>query len=135
MPGYNFGKIGSLVRKMMDTDTMDIFRRTETINSDGTFGETMPDGALYQDVPCHIVFNSSDNPDPDSIDVKPIIISITIHCGVDTDLQNNDYIQAKKLDARGNVLEVYAGVIGFPTLHQSGQSAVMVVSKSGLEME
>ena len=135
MGGFNFGVIGNIVRNAMDTDRMDIGRRIEIENPDGSLGETMPDEPIYTDMPCHISFNSHDNPDPLSVDTKPIIVSITIHCSTDIDLQNNDYIYAKKLKSDGTVMETYAGVIGFPQFDQSGQSVIMTVSKSGLDAE
>jgi len=121
--------MGSIIGEYMDTDLMDIGRRISIIDPEtGITGETKPEDPIYRNVKCHIEFNSPDNPDPQSIDIMPKIISITIHCHIDIDLQNNDFIVAKKCDAKGEVLAVYKGIIGNPIMNQSRQSAILGIS-------
>ena len=124
MNKVNFEVIGDAMRAF-DTDKMDIIRRMEIINPDGTTGETSSDTPVYKDVPCHISFVTADNPNPETIDTKPVIVGLQINCGLEVDLQNNDYIIAYKLSDSGEVLETYKGTIGFPTTTQSRKSAQM----------
>ena len=69
MSGFNFGQISDVVSNVMDSDFIDIKR-----DSGGKLEE------VYSNVPCHLAFNSTDNPDPNSVDTKPIIQSINVHC-------------------------------------------------------
>lgn len=126
MEKINFEPIGDAMTAF-DTDKMDIGRRQLIINPDGTTGEVEPTTPLYSDVPCHISFNSIDNPNPNTAPTRPIIEALTINCPVDIDLQNGDYITAYKLAYNGNVLETYTGVIGEPSTSMSRKSATMQV--------
>lgn len=121
----NFGKIGKYFTAF-DTDLMNIGRRTEILNPDGTTGETNPDIPIYTDVPCHVSFVTADNSNPDSVDTQPIITGLQINCELSVDIQKGDYITAKKMANDGvTVLETYSGVIGFPVVAQSRKSAQM----------
>ena len=124
MNKINFERIGEAMR-LFDTDRMDIYRRMEITNPDGTTGETDLTNPIYKDVPCHIAFNTADNPDPNTVDTEPIIVGIQINCGLEVDLQKDDYIKAYKLSNNGDVLETYTGIIGFPTTDQARKSAQM----------
>lgn len=124
MDKINFEPIGEAL-KLFDTDKIDISRKMEIQNPDGTTGETVIDTPIYKDVYCHIAFITSDNPDTKTSDSKPIIVGIEINCSLDIDLQNGDYITAKKLSNNGEVLEIYKGIIGEPTVSQSRKSAQM----------
>ena len=124
MDKVNFGMISEALQ-IMDTDKMDISRKTPIKNPDGTTGETSNIEPFYKDVPCHISFKTADNPDSGTIDIEPIITGVQINCSLDVDLQKDDYITAYKLDANGNILETYTGIIGFPTVTQSRKSALM----------
>lgn len=111
--------------EILDTDEMDIGRRTTIQNPDGTTGQTNPNDALYKKIPCHISFQKADNPDSGTVDIEPVITGVQINCSLDVDIQKDDYITARKLDSKGNVLETYKGIIGFPTVTQSRKSALM----------
>lgn len=124
MQKINFEPIGDAMR-VFDTDTMTIYRRMEIENPDGTSGETTQLVPMYNDVPCHIDFISADNPDGATAATQPIIIGIRLHCGLEVDLQNGDYVVASKLANNGDVLEEYKGLIGEPTVTQSRKSAEM----------
>ena len=126
MEKVNFEPIGEAMQAF-DTDKMDIGRRTEIVNPDGTTGETSSDIPIYTDVPCHISINNVDNPDPNTAETRPIIQALTINCSLDVDLQRGDYITAYKLAYNGTVIETYRGVIGDPTSSMSRKSAIMQV--------
>lgn len=125
MKKINFEPIGK-VMQMFDTDLIDIIRKMEIQNPDGTTGETSSDKPLYSKIACHISFLSSDNPDANTADTRPIIIGLQINCPVDVDLQNGDTVIAYKMADDGTtVLEKYKGIIGEPTVTQSRKSAEM----------
>lgn len=129
MAGFNFGRIGEIVGNVMDTDKIDIGRSMTITNPDGSTGVTDPREPIYTDVPCHIDFRTADNPNPAAVDVSPTIISITIHCAVDVDLQAGDFVYAKKCDYAGEVLETYTGAVGFNTVHQSRKSVQLAMRR------
>lgn len=125
MQKVNFEPIGKAMQ-MFDTDLIDINRRMEIVNPDGTTGETGVDTPLYSKVACHVAFISADNPDSATSQTKPIIVGLQINCSLDVDLQNGDYITAYKMANDGKtVLETYKGIIGEPTVSQSRKSAEM----------
>lgn len=126
MNKINFEPIGEAM-KAFDTDKMDIGRRIEIENPDGTTGETTPEQPIYTNVPCHISFSNVDNPDPNTAETRPIIKSLTINCSVDIDLQNGDLVTAYKLANDGTVIESYTGTIGEPTTSMSRKTADMEV--------
>lgn len=126
MNKINFEPIGEAMQAF-DTDKIDIARRTEIVNPDGTTGETGIDTPLYTDIPCHISFKQIDNPDPNTAETRPIIKALTINCPLNVDLQNGDFITAYKLANDGSVIETYSGVIGEPSSSMSRKSASMEV--------
>ena len=115
---------------IFDTDKIDIGRRMEITNPDGSTGETLPEEPIYTDVPCNISFKEIDNPDSETFSTKPIIIALQINCDLKVDLQNNDYVTAKKCDSQGNVLQTYKGNIGHPAVDQNRLWAVMDIRES-----
>lgn len=117
MSGFDFGQIGDVLSNFMDSDFIDIKR-----DSSGKLEE------VYSNTPCHLAFNSTDNPDPTSVDTKPIIQSITIHCANWVDIQNNDFIVGKRMDSQGNLLKVYSGRCGNPIVSQGRQKVLMSMS-------
>lgn len=129
MKKINFEPIGEAL-KAFDTDLISISRKMEIQNPDGTTGETDINTPIYKNVACHVAFVTADNPDTKTSDTKPIIVGLQINCPLEVDLQNGDYIVAKKMSDSGEVLEIYKGVIGEPTVSQSRKSAEMKMETS-----
>lgn len=125
MNKVNFEVIGKAL-KVFDTDLINIGRRETIQNPDGTTGETNPQEPLYTDIPCHISFVSADNANATPEDSVPVITGLQINCDLSVDIQNGDYITAKKMANDGTtVLETYYGVVGFPEVTQSRKSVLM----------
>ena len=122
MSGFNFGQIDNIMSELFDTDYIDIKRDV---------GSELQE--VYSNIPCHIAFNSSDNPNPDTVDVKPIIQSINIHMGNWVDIRNNDFIVAKRMDNNGNILIVYSGRCGNPVVSQGRKKVVMSMNSTDSE--
>ena len=122
MSGFNFGQIGNIISELFDTDYVDIKRDTS-----GQLQE------IYSNILCHIAFTSTDNPNPETVDIKPIIQSLTIHFPLWVDVKNNDFIIAKRMDNNGNLLAVYSGRCGNPIVSQGRQK--VLVTMSGTESE
>lgn len=111
---FNFGVIGDIFSKMFDSDYIDIKR-----NVSGQVKE------LYTNIPCHIAYNSTDNPNPTSSDIRPIIQSITVHLSNWVDVQNDDFIVAKKMNNENKILAIYNGRCGNPIVSQGRKKFVM----------
>ena len=129
MNKINFEPVGEAM-KMFDTDKMDIGRRTEAENPDGTSGETSPDIPLYRDVACHISFANIDNPDPNTAETRPVNKLLIINCPVEVDIQNGDLITAYRLNDKGEALEKYVGVIGEPSTSMNRKKAEMSIREN-----
>lgn len=115
----DFTQISEPVSNALDTDYIDIYRQID---------ESPERDLLYSNVKCHIAIKTTDNPNPENVDVQPIITSLRIHCGTWVDLKNNDYVIAKKCDLHSNVLHYYSGIIGEPAVSMSRQSVNMEMS-------
>lgn len=114
MAGFDFSQIGDIISQCMDSDYIDIKRDVT--------GSLME---IYSNIPCHIEFMTSDNPDPYTVDIKPKIQSLNIHLPIWVDVKNNDYIVAKKMSNDNKVLEVYSGRCGNPMLNQSRKNIII----------
>lgn len=114
MNGFNFGRIGDIISKVMDTDYIDIRRDIE--------GQLVE---VYSNIPCHIAYVSIDNPNAETVDIKPIIQGITIHFPLWVDVRNNDFIIAKKVDVDGAMGGVYSGRCGNPVVSQGRKKVLM----------
>lgn len=119
MNKVDFTQLSEPINNALDTDYIDIYRQ---------INETPERDLLYSNVKCHIAIKTTDNPNPENVDVQPIITSLRIHCGTWVDLKNNDYIIAKKCDLNSNVLHYYSGIIGEPAVSMARQSVNMIMS-------
>ena len=119
---FDFGRIGKAIARIMDSDYIDIKR-----DVNGKLQE------IYTNIPCHVSYASTDNPDPTSVDVKPIIQSISVHLQNWVDIQNNDFLVAKKIDSEGNIAAVYSGRCGNPVVSQGRKKVSMQMN--GTEAE
>lgn len=115
----DFTKLTNPISKAFDSDFMDIYRNVDL---------SPERELLYENVPCHIAIKTTDNADPNSVDVQPIITSLAIHCNTYVDIKNNDYIVVKKTDTKGNPLHYYSGIIGEPAVSMARQSVNMQMS-------
>lgn len=110
----DFGKIGDIASKAFDSDFIDIKR-----DISGKLQE------VYSNIPCHVAYASTDNPDPKTVDVKPIIQSITVHLQNWVDIRNNDFIVAKKIGSDGSIVATYSGRCGNPVVSQGRKKVAM----------
>lgn len=114
MKGFDFGQIGEIVSDVMDSDYVDIKR-----NVAGSLIE------VYSNISCHIAYISVDNPDPNSVDIKPISQGLTIHIPLWVDVRNDDFIIAKKMDSNGNIVGIYSGRCGNQVVSQGRKKVMM----------
>lgn len=114
MKGFNFQQIADTITQYVDTDYIDIKR-----NIDGVLTE------VYSNVLCHIAYKQIDNPNPETVDINPIIQTLTIHCMNYVDIRNEDFIIAKKTDIDGNIIAVYKGRCGNPSVSQGRKKVVV----------
>ena len=117
--GIDFTQLASPISQAFDTDFMDVYRQVE--------GSPERD-LIIINAPCHIAIKTTDNADPTSVDVQPIITSLRLHFDNSIKVKNNDYIIAKKCDTKGNVLHYYSGIVGEPAVSMARQSVNMQMS-------
>ena len=129
MAGFNFGSIAATVNRYMDTDAIDICRAELITLPDGSISVSDANTPLYADVPCHVSFGAIDSPDVAEPGADPVLILVTINCAVNVDLQNKDYIRARKLSHDGSVFETYVGTVGMPVTDQARKSATMLARR------
>lgn len=123
MSRFDFSSIGDIISELFDSDFIDIKR-----DVNGKLTE------VYSNISCHIAYNSTDNPNPNSVDIKPIIQSINIHLPNWVDIRNNDYIIAKKMNGDGTqILGTYNGRCGNPVISQARKKVVMNMQGTDIE--
>jgi len=122
MSGFNFGQIGNIMSELFDSDYVDIKR-----DADGKLQE------VYSNILCHVAYSSTDNPNPETVDIKPIIQSLTVHFPLWVDIRNNDFIIAKKMSHDGTLLAVYSGRCGNPIVSQGRQKVLVAMSATHSE--
>jgi len=130
MTGFNFGQIADIISETMDTDLIDIGRRMEVVNPDGSIGETRPEVPIYKGIKCNLEPRQIDNPNPSTSDTMPVNTVIIIHCPLWVDLQNGDYVYAHKLNHDGIIIETFTGFVGQPQVTQSRKQAMMTIRKA-----
>lgn len=119
MRGFDFGQIGEVLSEVMDTDYIDVKRDVK-----GSLTE------MYSNVPCHMAYVSIDNPDPLSVDVKPVVQAIRVHLPLWVDVRNDDFLIAKKMDSYGNVAWTYSGRCGNPVVSQGRKKVLMQMNST-----
>lgn len=130
MAGFDFGSIGPIVGEYMDTDLIDIYRQILITLPDGSTASTDPNIPYIEGAPCHISFERTPNPDPATAGSSPILVTLTINCSIDIDLQNADRVVVRKMSHGGEELEGYTGTIGMPITVQSRKEAIMVARQT-----
>lgn len=118
----NFQKIGRIIADYFDSDYIDIKRDV---------GNDLQE--IYSNVPCHLSFSSVDNPDPTTVDVKPIIQSIVVNLPNYVDIQNNDFLVMKRMSNDNALLAVYSGRCGNPAASQGRQKVIVSMSATKAE--
>lgn len=130
MAGFNFGQIGPIIGRYMDTDLIDIGREEPIKLPDGSKTVTDEKIPKWPNVPCNVSPNQTPNPDPVTAGTMPITVSLTINCSVDIDLQNSDWVTIRKMSHDGQELEGYEGRIGVPITSQGRKEAILVARQS-----
>lgn len=110
----DFSGIGEIISKVFDSDYVDIRRDVGGILQE-----------IYSNVPCHISYSSVDNPDPNTVDIKPIIQSIVVHFPLYVDIRNNDFLVMKRMSNDNVILAVYSGRCGNPVVSQGRQKVLV----------
>lgn len=124
-----FSVIGKIVNAF-DTDRMNIYRNITIENPDGSTGESLSPVPIFEDVPCHLTFKRIDNPDAKTVDTIPVIVVLIVHCSINVDLENGDYLVVKRMGDNGRVLETYKGNIGMPAVSIGRQQVMLLVKEN-----
>lgn len=126
LPKVDFVKAGEIRGQVYDNDEMDIFRRVLAPGPDGIMQETLPDKPLYTGLKCNIDYNATDNPNPNSVDTNPIILSLEIFFSPELDVRQGDLITARKM-RKGEVLNTFRGTAGLPQFRQGRMSVLIAI--------
>lgn len=114
----------------MFTDKMDITRYIDRTNPDGTTETVMPDYPIYTDVDCRLSFISEESPKDKTVDDNPVKTNPKIFCKTTADVQAGDYITVRRLDDDGNVMVIYSGQIGLPSIYITHKEALFLIKES-----
>lgn len=107
------------VANYFDSDTMDVGRKGSIVDGDGFEVEVGYKPPMYTAIPCHIDFETQDNPNVATDQTNPVIQYFKVYCAVDVDVENGDYLTLYKRAADGTLLATYTGRAGAPSAYQS----------------
>lgn len=112
------------------TDEMDIYRYTESTNSDSTTSTNLPTTPLHTNVKCRLSFNAIDSPKDSEVDQNPIKYSPKIFCPQSADLKVGDEIVVRRLQDDGSVMLTYRGQVGTPANYPTHKEALFFIKES-----
>lgn len=112
------------------TDEMDIYRYTESTNSDSTTSTNLPTTPLHTNVKCRLSFNAIDSPKDSEVDQNPIKYSPKIFCPQSTDLKAGDEIVVRRLQDDGSIMLTYKGQVGTPANYPTHKEVLFFIKES-----
>jgi len=116
-------RLGDVLEAYMSTGFMDIRRLSDV---SGLVEE------LYSNVPVHFSPIKIDAPNPAATSVKPVVVDVTLHMGLNIDLRNGDTVVLKLPDADGAVIiDSFSGVAGDPYTTSSRKRVRLTMKQLG----
>jgi len=86
---------------------------------------------VLKGVPVHMGRRSIDNPNPQAVSHVPVLMSVTLHMPVETDVQNGDVIIVRTVNERGETIDAYRGAAGSPFTVNSRKRIAMTMQALG----
>jgi hypothetical protein len=115
-------RMGRVIADNFDIDYIDIYRANPT---------TYELQLQAPNLPCNFEIKQTDNPDPLTIDIKPVIMSIVIHFPITYDIQNDDYIIIKRTHLNGELIAFYQGRCGEIATYLSRKTVNVAIQTAG----
>ena len=125
---FDFGIISEVLTAVFDGDLMTVKRNIEVPRPNRP--PITEEVEIYTDLPCFFDFKQSDNPNPQTVDTRPINITGILFCDESIELQNADFITVRKMTTQGTVLEIYQGEIGKPSVYPSHQECMLNIRQN-----
>ncbi|MCL1995564.1 MAG: hypothetical protein FWG63_05085 [Defluviitaleaceae bacterium] len=122
MKTVNFGKIGDIVSHHFDRDLIDINREVKG-------SKTLVN--VYKNIPVSITHRSVDSAEPTPLETTTKEQSLRIMARLSVDIQNHDFIIAKKISHSGATIATYQGYCGMPYRMQSRQRVDVIMQDKG----
>jgi len=98
------------------TDSCDVYRSFDAIDTDGTVNNLSSDIPTYAAVPCRMSFKSSDTAISGNAMYENEALTLVVYCSVEVDLLKGDRMVVTR-DVDGSVV-TYEGIVGRPDIFQ-----------------
>ena len=107
---------------LLFTDSADVYRYGEVIDTDGTTNNVLSDLPILENVACRLSFSSKDSASRTE-EYNEERTGMKIFCALDVYLQNGDFLQIRRMHD-SQVLGLYQGQIGRPALYETRGSGI-----------
>lgn len=112
------------------TDKMDIRRYMDVDNEDATTDTVLSSTPIYTNVPCRVSFLTEESPKDSEIDDTPVKNISKIFCKTNADVRAGDFVKISRFDDDGNVIAVYAGKLGLPSVYITHKEVLFSIEES-----
>ncbi len=120
----------SVILELLYYDKMDIYRRHEVVNADGTTDIIIDTDPSLQNIPCRLSFSGAkDRADDVSVDANLIELNPTIHCSPDIEIKSGDRCKVYRCDDDGAVIRIYTGNLGDSRWYSNHQEVAIHIDK------
>lgn len=107
---------GSLLTTMY-SDVMTVYRRTPSINADGTTSIKLSSTAIYENIPCRISTTKPDDSETTREDKNSQYADVKVFCSPKYVVEKGDTIVVTKKQDDGTTLVVYTGTSNLPFVY------------------
>jgi len=111
-----YGKIGNILSTIAFKDRMDVIRKQEIVNPDGSLGSQVLDSFLVNE-PCLVNETTKDSPKDRTLDVTRQQTLLSVYCSPRSGIRMGDVLSISVLDDDGSVLKKIEAVCNNPTFY------------------
>lgn len=120
-------KKAEIVSQLFFLDKIDVTRKVETLNEDGSTSFGYPTLPIIEGESCSISYKKIDNPDTTDIAKNPQISVLQIFLNKTVGVLKGDRITAYKYNYDGTLLRTYIGICNEPNVYPTHQEIQVVL--------
>lgn len=102
----------------MFTDSMDVYRHTDTEDEYGAESIDIPQTPTYKNVRCRLSWSEEESPRNYNSDFTPVELPIKIFCDRSTDVVAGDHVVVRRMSG-DEVLHTYKGICADSAVYES----------------
>lgn len=122
---FNLRPYNKIVEKTLYRDKVTIYRYKDSKDEDGATVPGKDPVAIYTDILCKFSFKNTDNPADGDVANKPMIRVVTLHCSLDYDILEGDYIEGSRTDEESGISQLIKGQCNKPN-RMGGHQEILI---------